>query len=182
MRTPDDVYDELLVIRCQEGDAAALAELVQRWQPRLARQAMRLTGRGDEAADVLQEAWLAIVRGIRRLDDPACFRRWAYRILTNKCADWTRRRRRERATQVSLVGEPAGSGPPLCPPQDDVAAIRAALRTLPRHEKAILAMFYLDSMPVRLIADALSLPEGTVKSRLYHARNHLKEVLERRES
>ena len=182
MRTPDDVYDELLVIRCRESDTAALAELVRRWQPRLMRHAMRLTGRGDEAADVVQEAWLAIVRGIRRLDDPACFRRWAYRILTNKCADWTRRRQRERAGQASLADEPANCIPPPGHSQGDLAAIRSALRTLPNHQRAILAMFYLDGMPIRLIADALSLPEGTVKSRLHHARNHLKDVLERRES
>ena len=54
------------------------------------------------------------------------------------------------------------------------------LKLLPSQQKAVLAMFYLDRMPVRLIAEALSLPEGTVKSRLYHARCHLREVLERR--
>jgi RNA polymerase sigma-70 factor (ECF subfamily) len=181
MRTPDDVYDELLVIRCQEGDAAALAELVRRWQPRLARQAMRLTGGSGEAGDVVQEAWLAIVRGMRRLDDPACFRRWAYRIVTNKCADWTRRRQRERAAVVSLAAEPADSASPPGESQDDLTAIGTALKTLPNQQRAILAMFYLDSMPIRLIADALALPEGTVKSRLHHARNHLKDVLERRQ-
>lgn len=179
MRTPDDIHDELLVIRCQAGDAAALAELVQRWQPRLVRQAIRLTGPGDEAADVVQEAWLAIVRGLRRLDDPACFRRWAYRILANKCADWTRRRQRERAATDSLADEPAESAASSSQATDDVAAIRAAMKTLPHQQRAILAMYYLDNMPVRLIADALSLPEGTVKSRLHHARNQVKHILER---
>jgi len=65
---------------------------------------------------------------------------------------------------------------------DDVAALRKALRSLPNQQKAILAMFYLDGMSIRLIAEVLSLPEGTVKSRLYHARCHLKEVLKRRKS
>lgn len=181
MRTPDDVYDELLVIRCQDGDREALAELVERWQPRLLRHAMRLTGHADTAGEVAQEAWVAIVRGVRRLDDPAAFRDWAYHIVAHKCADWVRRRQRSRAVAVPLItepAEPAGAEDP----SDDVAAVRTALKLLPNQQKAILAMFYLDGMPVRLIAEVLSLPEGTVKSRLYHARNRLKEVLERRES
>ncbi len=179
MRTPDDIHDELLVIRCQDGDREALAELVERWQPKLLRQAMRLTGTADAAADVAQETWLAIVRGIRRLDDPAAFRDWAYRIVTHKCADWVRRRQRQRAAGGPLVAEPAAVPPPTEDPSGDIAALRHALKLLPTQQKAILAMFYLDCLPIRLIAEMLSLPEGTVKSRLYHARCHLKEVLER---
>ena len=63
MRSPDDVHDEWLVLRCQSGDAEALAELVARWQPRLVRHAARLTGRKDAANDVVQVTWMAIIRG-----------------------------------------------------------------------------------------------------------------------
>jgi RNA polymerase sigma-70 factor (ECF subfamily) len=82
MRDPEDIHDEWLVLRCQEGDAAALTELVERWQPRLWRQAMRLTDNSDAAGDVVQQAWVAIIRGLGRLSDAACFRRWAYQIVT----------------------------------------------------------------------------------------------------
>lgn len=182
MRTPDDVQDELLVMRCQDGDRQALGELVRRWQPRLLRHAGRLVDGLDAAADVVQEAWVAIVRGLGRLDDPACFRAWAYRIVTHKCADWTRRRQRGRTTEGSLSVDPVDPAPAEADSSDDVAALRKALRLLPNQQKAILAMFYLDGMSIRLIGEVLSLPEGTVKSRLYHARAHLKEVLERRTS
>jgi RNA polymerase sigma-70 factor (ECF subfamily) len=63
---------------------------------------------------------------------------------------------------------------------DETAALREALAQLPPERRAILAMFYLDDMSIRNIADAFSLPVGTVKSRLFHARNHLKQVIERR--
>lgn len=182
MRTPDDIQDELLVMRCQDGDRQALGDLVRRWQPRLVQYAGRLVNGPDAAADVVQEAWLAIVRGLARLDDPARFRPWAYRIVTHKCADWTRRRQRSRATEASLVSDPVAPTPPQADASDEVEMIRKALRQLPNQQKAILALFYLDGMSVRLIAEILSLPEGTVKSRLFHARGHLKEVLERRTS
>jgi RNA polymerase sigma-70 factor (ECF subfamily) len=179
MKTPDDVQDELLVMRCQDGDRQALAELVQRWQPRLLRQAARLVDGVDAAGDVVQEAWVAIVRGLGRLYDPACFPSWAYRIVTHKCADWARRRQRRRATEGPLAIDPVDPSPAPADSSDDVAALRKALKSIPSQQKAILAMYYLDGMPIRQIAEVLSLPEGTVKSRLYHARCQLKEVLER---
>src|SRR5512145_1583590 len=91
-RSPDDIQDELLVLRCQGGESEALHKLVSRWHPRLRRLAERRTADPEAAKDLVQDAWLAIVRGLRRLDDPSRFRVWAYRIVTNKCADWVRRR------------------------------------------------------------------------------------------
>ena len=90
-KSPDAIYDELLVLRCQDGEEAALGDLVNRWQSRLLRFALQITDRRDAAADVVQESWLAIVRGIHKLDDPASFPKWAYRIVRNKSVDWTRR-------------------------------------------------------------------------------------------
>ena len=73
----DPAYDELLVLRSQDGDRGALDELVNRWQGRFFRHACRLTANPDSARDAVQEAWIAIVRGLRRLDDPARFGPWA---------------------------------------------------------------------------------------------------------
>ncbi len=64
----------------------------------------------------------------------------------------------------------------------DVARLRSALAELPHEQRAILSLHYLDGMPVAEIAAALDVPKGTVKSRLYHARNRLKQTLERNES
>lgn len=61
-RTPEQIRDELLVLRAQDGDRDALTELASRWQERLLRHATRLTGRADAAADVVQESWLAMVK------------------------------------------------------------------------------------------------------------------------
>lgn len=86
MNQNERINDELLVIRAQEGAVEALSELIQRWQDRLWRLAWRLTDDEQAAWDVLQEAWIVISRRIRRLDDPAAFPAWAYRITTPK--DW----------------------------------------------------------------------------------------------
>ena len=192
-RTPDDILDELLVLRCQDGDARAFEVLVTRWQQPLRRHAWRLTGCPDAASDVVQEAWLAIVRGLRRLDDPARFRPWALRIVTNKCADWTRRQQRQRRVMRSVATENGAAGAPSFaqrrvgeePVADEtdgteIRRLRQALRELPRDRRAILSMLYLDGLSTRQIAQSLSLPVGTVKSRLYHARSQLRNLLERK--
>lgn len=179
MRSADDVHDELLVIESQDGDGDSLLALVDRWQPRLLRHAIRLTQEREAAMDIVQEAWVAIVRGIRRLDDPARFAPWAYRIVTNKCADWTRQRQRQRSCFTSLAVEPAAKEAPADDMHDEAGAIREAIGRLPREQQAILSLFYLEELPIRSIAEALSLPIGTVKSRLHYARNHLKDVVER---
>ena len=179
MRTPDDIRDEWLVLRCQTGDTAALAELVDRWHPRLLRHAQRLTGLPDAAGDVVQAVWVAILRGLSQLDDPACFRRWVYQIATHKCADWVRERQRERIGSVPLAAEPIDEKSKVEPSSDETAMLRKALKQLPPDHRTILSMFYLDDMPLAEIADSLSLPMGTVKSRLHYARLKLKENLER---
>lgn len=184
-RTHEDIQDELLVLRCQEGDADALRTLIDRWQPRLGRLAWRLTGEREAARDLVQDAWLAIVRGLNRLDDPARFRSWAYRIVSNKCADWIRRRLVERSVAKDLRDAAVSASDDSSNERDsadEVARMRDALTKLPGEQRAILSLHYLDGMCVAEIARTLEVPAGTVKSRLYHARNRLKQTLERMES
>jgi RNA polymerase sigma factor (sigma-70 family) len=180
MRTSDDIHDEWLVIRCQDGDDDALAELVDRWQPRLRRHAMRLMGAAGEVDEIVQVTWVAIVRGVRRLNDPACFRRWAYQIITHKCADWIRAQQRERAKMRSLVEEPVDENASGDMPEDEITLLRDVLKQLPTEQRAVLSMFYLESMSLTEIAEVFSLPVGTVKSRMHYARIKLKAALQRR--
>ncbi len=176
MRTRDDILDELLVLKTQGGDVAALNVLAKRWHPKLLRQAVRLTGEADGGADVAQEAWLAIVRSLRRLQDPGRFRAWAYRIVSRKATDWirTRVRRRRLDEQVALEADDAQAEPP----GDEVDRVRQSLAGLPADRRALLAMYYVEGMTVGEISEALSIPRGTVKSRLFHARNRLRATLE----
>jgi RNA polymerase sigma factor (sigma-70 family) len=178
MRTAEDVYDELLVMRCQDGDEESLAALVSRWQPRLLRHAMRLTREREAATEVVQETWVAIVRGLRRLDDAARFPPWVYRIVTNKCADWTRQR--QRASMAPLAAEPAAKELSAEDSEADVAALRHAIERLPPAQQAMLSLFYVEGLSIQDIAETLSLPVGTVKSRLYYARSNLKVMIEGR--
>jgi len=184
-RSPEDIQDELLVLRCQGGEGEALNALVSRWHPRLRRFAARLTNDGDAASDVVQDCWVAIVHGLRRLDDPTRFRVWAYRIVRNKCADWTRRRATRRLAALELQGGATGRSEDGAQPSldnaDEVSRMRAALRRLPDDERAMLALHSLSGLSVLEIAAVFDLPTGTVKSRLYSARERLRKAIEVRD-
>jgi len=182
-RTAEDIHDEWLVLRSQSGDESALPQLVDRWHGRLTAHARRLTGDADAAREASQEAWLAIVRGLPRLNDPARFAPWAYRILTYKCRDWIRRRSRDRARGLRHQSA-AGAETSIPAPTPDqsadepMTAVRAAMRRLSADHRAVLDLHYLDGLGVMEIALALGVPAGTVKSRLHHARGRLRAIIE----
>ncbi len=174
--------DELLVLACREGNREAFEALARRWQPRLWRHARRLTGREDAAWDVVQEAWLTMARGLARLDDPAAFPRWAYTIVSRRAADWQRLCRRDEDVtgsgldQAELV-DPGAASPTR--PNSAVELLRRALCALPGERRALLSLHYLEGFGVAEIAEILGVPAGTVKSRLYHARHQLRDIIER---
>ncbi len=173
-----EILDELLVLRSREGSRNAIEQLLTRWQPRLWRYALRLTGREDAAWDVLQETLMSITRSIRKLDDPTRFRRWAYTILTRRVTDW--RRRRGRAVPTADLHEDEVARDDRRPdPPADVTMVREALARLPGDRQALLSLHYMEGFEIWEMAEILRIPEGTVKSRLFHARRQLREIIER---
>lgn len=178
---PQRILEELLVLRAQGGDEAAWQDLVESCNSRLFAHAVTLLGDHVAAQDAVQEAWVAAFRGIRRLEDPARFRPWIMRIVSNKCADTIRRAQRWRTAAQEL----AEDGKPTVDPEvfvndgDEIEALRRGLRRLPPDRRALLTMLYLRSMSIAEIAIVLDVPLGTIKSRLHHAREHLRKVLNR---
>ncbi|MFP4054591.1 MAG: RNA polymerase sigma factor [Phycisphaerae bacterium] len=171
-----DILDRYLVLRAQDGDERALGELITRWQPRLYRYACRLTCDSDGAWDVLQEAWVSAIRGLRRLDDAGRFRPWIYRIVTCRCADWIHRRRRQRG-QPPLDDAPA---PSSAANGDELTRhVGELLAMLSAGQRAVLTLYYLDDFSVGEIAEIARVPAGTVKSRLHHARQAFRELWSR---
>lgn len=173
----DQIKNEWLVLRCQDGDPEAFEDLVRRWQEPLWRYARRLTGSEDAAWDVLQETWIAVSKGIRRLEDATAFPAWVYRITSNKSHDWIRREGRRRQVHRDYAEEHSDSAfqEPTGPKK--AASLDEMLRGLPKQAQVILQLRYEQEFNTREIADILSIPEGTVKSRLYHARKRLRKYL-----
>jgi RNA polymerase sigma factor (sigma-70 family) len=174
-RGADRVLDEYLVLIAQAGSRVALDALARRWTPRLLRHAGHLLRAPDAARDAVQETWLAAVRGLGRLEDPARFPAWIYSIATRKCADAIRKTMRLRALSEAARREPREGDSAAS--ADDALDVRKALARLPSEQAVVTAMFYGADLSVEEIAAALAIPAGTVKSRLHGARASLKTML-----
>ena len=166
------IENQLLVIAAQNADPAAMDELVCRWQEKLWRYVFRLTSDVHGAWDITQECWLEIIRRINKLNDPASFRPWAYRIATNKSIDWLKRRNRYR--HIHLDSLQAG-----CDSRGGDPQVREIVRGLKEVSRVVLNLYYFEQLSVGEISDILEIPSGTVKSRLFKARSELKRSWER---
>jgi RNA polymerase sigma-70 factor (ECF subfamily) len=178
MEGTDPLHDDLLVLQCQQGDVAGFDGLARRWQQPLLNFAYRLTGNWAAAQDVVQETWLVVIRGLVTLKDVTRFRAWLFRVASHKCQDhWRRSATQERFAEA--VQQQAETAAAAKPPNAQRTDIDAAFRRLPPESRTVLALMYLEDFSVVEIANVLSLPEGTVKSRLFHARQQLRHLMEK---
>lgn len=177
MENSDSLRDDLLLLRCQADDDGAFEELVSRWQQPLLNYAYRLTGHWAAAQDAVQETWLVVIRGLVTLRDVARFRPWLFQIASHKCADHCRRNHRaNRYTEMLRQETPESETPP---PHGRRTDINAAFALLSPESRTVLALHYLQDFSLDEMAGILSLPAGTVKSRLFHARKQLKQIMEK---
>ena len=181
-RDSRQILTEWLVLAAQNGSEAAFTDLHGLWHADLRRLALIRVERPDAAEEVANDAWLAIARGLRRLEDPACFPRWAFRIVERRGADWVRRRslaRRREIAAATEADELAPAPPAVTEVTDDVLRLRAAIGRLPPDQRELLQLHYELGRSVAEIAEVLAIPAGTVKSRLFSIRETLKSLLEK---
>jgi RNA polymerase sigma-70 factor (ECF subfamily) len=177
MRT-SSVADAELARRAASGDGGAFGALVDRHAPAVRRAARALLGNEHDADDAAQDGLLAAWRAIDRYDPARPFRPWLMRIVLNAARDLQRRGFVRRSEPIS----PAEAAPGLSPEREtDRALIRdkvaRALSSLPERQRLAVTMFDAEGFAHAEIAEALGIPEGTVRSDVFHARRALRETL-----
>jgi RNA polymerase sigma-70 factor (ECF subfamily) len=173
----DRIQFEWLALRCQTGDPAAFADLIAVMERPLMYYATSLTGNQDAALDVLQDVWLKVVRGIRRLKDPGSLKPWLYAITHGVAVDRIRRDyKRDKAEQAQLDGLLDFEEPSF--DEEDATAIRDALSRLGVKHREVLVLHFLRDLSILEIAKVVGCSEGTVKSRIHYAKRQMKQILE----
>jgi RNA polymerase sigma-70 factor (ECF subfamily) len=175
----DLIYERVLVVRCQAGDEAALAELVERYSARLRYFLRKLlgAGRANQVDDLLQEVWLTVFRQLPRLAAPQAFRAWVYRIARDHAFGTLRKSGREQALGDFEVPDDGLDEDEFS--ADDAARIHAALDLLaPEHREALVLRF-LESMCYDDIARITRTSLGTVRSRIHYGKRALRRILEK---
>ena len=184
------MQDELLIRRAQHGDADAFEQLLLEHQKNVYNLCYRMAGNPDDAMDLSQETFLRAWRCLDQYQFASAFSTWLYRLCSNICIDFLRKRRRQQTVPLTFEdadGEEQTYAVPDAQPlpeeqvelkltHETLAAAMAQL--LPEH-RAVLQLRVVNEMSYEQIADVLDIQIGTVKSRLSRARNQLKKILER---
>ena len=177
-----DIDDAEAIARARDGDLDAYAALVARYTLRAHRAAF-LLGAGEEADDVVQEAFVKAFRHLSRFRAGEPFAPWLLRIVANETRNVARSRRRRAALALRVPSaEPTGAAAGGGPADEALAAERrawlvAAVNRLPDRERQVLACRYFLDLSVAETAQVLAWPLGSVKSRTARALNRLHGLL-----
>ncbi|MEM9548907.1 MAG: RNA polymerase sigma factor [Bacteroidota bacterium] len=167
--------DKYLVEQFQAGNTSVLAVLVKKWHKTFCQRAYWVVQDKEIAKDVAQECWIIIQKRLHRLKNAASFKSWAFRIIYTKAIDAHSGRAKERERHKMI---PLGAN---SDEQSNKVKMKKALlegiRQLPDDKHTIIRLFYLEEYSLREISAFLKIPVGTVKSRLFKAREKLKSLI-----
>jgi RNA polymerase sigma-70 factor, ECF subfamily len=169
-----EVEDRDLIAKAKRGNVEAYNLLVSRWEKRVFNYLLRLVSNREDAMDVSQDVFLKAYQNLAKLDDPARFSAWLFRIAHNEAFSLLRRRRPE----AEFVGElaPPDRGTRLLPIELSLAVDSALKRLSQEQREAVLLKVY-QGFKFEEMAEILECPVSTVKSRLYTALDLLKSTL-----
>jgi RNA polymerase sigma-70 factor (ECF subfamily) len=183
--------DIALVDRCRRDDASAFDEVLGRYKNKLYNYIFRMVGNSDDAEDITQEVFVRMFISLDTFRRQSSLHTWLFRIAGNLCIDHFRRGKKLRSHAYSLdepyQGDEDGSGRELpdstfephrlLENQEMSEQIQMALGQLPEKLRAVLILHDIEDLPYDEIAQIVGCPLGTVKSRLFHARQHLRRRL-----
>jgi RNA polymerase sigma-70 factor, ECF subfamily len=171
------VEDTDLIRRATRGDVEAYNLLVSRWEKRVYNYLLRITGHREDALDLTQDVFLKAYQNLRKLDDPARFAPWIYRIAHNEAYSLFRKRRPETDIEEmapeSTQDEITVGGTSIFPIELSLAVTAALGRLSPDQREAVVLKVY-QGFKFEEMAEILGCPVSTVKSRLYTAFDLLK--------
>jgi RNA polymerase sigma-70 factor (ECF subfamily) len=189
---PSRVNDAELIRAAQQGDQAAFEELVRQYDQPVLRLALHLTGSEHEAQDIYQEAFLKAYRNLGSFRFECSFYTWIYRIVSNLCMDYLRRkqvRKEDPSVRTSSEGEEfdlleqvpderAGARPDQDLDRRELGQriVRALTKLSPR-ERMVFEMKHYQGLKLRTIGEALNTTEETAKNTLFRATQKLRAAL-----
>ncbi len=185
-----EAVDKEVLTRAAAGDAEAFRQVVETTQRLVYNLAYRYVYDRAAADDMAQECFVRLYNKLGQYDAERPFRPWLMRLVTNTCLNWLRREKRHQRDATALDEEAAAlagnsRSRPAADPAEAAAAreareqVRQAVSELPAEYKSAIGLRYFEGMEYAEIADVLSVPLGTVKIRLFRAREVLKRKLGR---
>lgn len=179
-----EVSEKKIIEKVLGGDANAFEELVLKYEKTVYNLALRMVGDRDDASDMTQEAFIKAYGSLSSFRGDSKFSVWIYRIATNVCLDFLRSKSRKQQVSLTVsddddedaqldIPDPSSAPEQQLMQKMSMQSVEEGLKTLPDKQRQILVMRELGGMSYAEIGAALSLEEGTVKSRIFRARKRL---------
>jgi RNA polymerase sigma-70 factor, ECF subfamily len=186
------VDDTILIRRAQQGDTAAFEELVRNYDRSVLRLTMRLTDSTEDAQDIYQDTFIRAYRKIGQFRFECSFYTWIYRIATNLCSDYLRRKQvrdrytyserysgendgREETVLDRACEQRAGASPERAALNEELKKqILAAVNELSATERMVFELRHYEGLKLQTVASILSTTENTIKNTLFRATRKLR--------
>jgi RNA polymerase sigma-70 factor, ECF subfamily len=170
--------EAVLVERVRAGDAAAFEVLVNRYLRRAFSVAYRLLGQKEDAEDLVQEAFMAVLQRIDTFQAGRPFAPWFFRILVNRGLNARKARSLRAVDDIPDTAAHHGPSPEREAERTELGErLRAAMERLPERQRTIVQLFDLEGMAGPEIAEILEISDGTVRWHLHEARKTLRQAL-----
>ncbi len=174
--------DTALVTQIKSGNKKALGKLVERHKQVAYRLALGLVGNKDDAFDISQEAFLRVYKSANTFDNSKPFLPWFYTIISNLSRTWLRKRKSRDyrlvdVDDVSFLLVDESNPEKAMMKREAISSLRAALLKLSFEDREIITLQHFRGMSYDEISKMLSIPRGTVMSRLYYARKRLADLM-----
>lgn len=187
LSTPYDESEERLIERCKKGDERAIGQFIDLYQARVFGFVKRMVATSEEAEDISQEVFIRAFQSINRFDSRANIKTWIFRIAHNLCIDHARKNKRSvqkvstgvdaEAAEEFEVADESWSPEKLMIQTQMFELVEEAIASMSEKLRAVLLLHDREDLAYDEIAVMLEIPEGTVKSRLFLARNFLQSKL-----
>ncbi len=167
---------ENIVIRCKSGQREAFEELFEHYQPRLKYYVRRLDSSG-ETDDILQDIWIKVFRKIGKLKENSSFPVWLYRIARNEV--FGRYRQNDKFVEFPQENEhPEYNDDNHEFSAEDAEKLHKALNKIQPFHREVLTLSFIEQMSYQQIAEVIGCSTGTVRSRIFYAKQSLRKEME----
>ncbi len=172
----DRIDDNILVRRCLEGDKKAFEEIVDRYQKTVFNTAFRILNDYEDAADVSQSAFIRVYENLEKFSARYKFFSWLYKITVNESLNFLKQRKQIGGSTAEEVAD-AKTPEDLYKDAELSESIQQALMQIGLDYRLVIVLRYFQDLSYNEISYVLDTPEKTVKSRLFTARNLLKNIM-----
>jgi len=188
MTKPEKIFDGLLVLQYRKGSKKALSLLVKRWHIKFCKHGYYYVKDREVAKDIAQDSWRVILKSIGKLEDVNSFGSWALVIVNRKAIDYLRKKQKTdgilhqyyetaKINYDTIETAYAITNDRVFTNTEGTETIMSSIKKLPENQQIILRLFYLEEYSILEICKILEISKGTVKSRLFYAREKLKLIL-----